>query len=250
MRLAPFAVALLVACSGAPPQAPPSHDVHAYASRELLRKANHGRDVEGPDGRYVLPPGVRRVWIDVGAHLLETTRAEMERNDDVALIAIEPLEACWTTWPDDPQLIALPVAISLERGFMDFHVNSNNGTSSLLPSVEGNSVSQQTRTVRVIKVPVLRLEDVLERIRPEVEVEFLKTDVQGHDLQVLKSAADQIRRVARVRAEVINEKIYEGSGELRPGTEAEFVSYMQSKGFRFVRTATSTPIARGWTSSS
>lgn len=93
-------------------------------ARELLRKANHGRDVEGPDGRYVLPPGVRRVWIDVGAHLLETTRAEIERNDDVALVAIEPLEECWTTWPDDPQLIALPVAISLERGFMDFNVRS------------------------------------------------------------------------------------------------------------------------------
>jgi FkbM family methyltransferase len=238
MRMAaPVVLALLAACSGrSRPAEPsrPSYDVHQVASRELLRQANYGRDIEGPDGRYVLPHGVRRAWIDVGAHWLERTRAELEGNDDVAVIAIEPLEECWKTWPDNPRLIALPVAISLERGFMDFHVNSNDGTSSLLPSVEGNSVSEQTRTVRVIKVPVLRLEDVLERIRPEVEVEFVKTDVQGHDLQVLKSAADQIRRVERVRAEVINEKIYEGSGELRPGTEAEFVSYMQSKGFRFV----------------
>jgi FkbM family methyltransferase len=237
MRMAaPVALALLAACSGrsGPAEKGPSYDVHQVASRELLRQANHGRDIEGPDGRYLLPRGVRRAWIDVGAHLLERTRAELEGKEDVAVIAIEPLEQCWKTWPDNPRLIALPVAISLERGFMDFHVNSNDGTSSLLPSVEGNRVSQQTRTVRVIKVPVLRLEDVLERIRPEVDVEFLKTDVQGHDLQVLKSAADQIRRVSRVRAEVINERIYEGSGELRPGTEAEFVSYMQSKGFRFV----------------
>lgn len=235
--IAPVALALLAACSGpsrSAEQSRPSYDVHQVASRELLRQANHGRDIEGPDGRYVLPRGVRRAWIDVGAHLLEQTRAELERNDDVAVIAIEPLEECWKTWPDNPRLIALPVAISLERGFMDFHVNSDNATSSLLPSVEGNSVSQYTRTVRVTKVPVLRLEDVLERIPPEVEVEFVKTDVQGHDLQVLKSAADQIRRVEKVQAEVINEKIYEGSGELRPGTEAEFVSYMQTKGFRFV----------------
>ena len=45
-------------------------------------------------------------------------------------MAIEPLEECWTTWPDDPQLIALPVAISLERGFMDFNVNNENATST------------------------------------------------------------------------------------------------------------------------
>jgi len=214
-------------------QPPPSYDVTQVASPELLRRANHGRTIEGADGRFVMPRGVRRAWIDVGAHLLEQTRAELERNDDVAVLAIEPLEECWTTWPDNPRLVALPVAISLERGFMDFQVNAENATSSLLKSVEGNSVSELTRTVQIRKVPVLRLEDVLERIPPEVEVEFVKIDVQGHDLQVLKSAGEQIRRVEKVQAEVINEKIYEGSGELRPGTEAEFVSYMQSKGFRF-----------------
>jgi FkbM family methyltransferase len=215
-------------------QPPPSYDVAQVASPELLRRANHGRTIEGADGRFALPRGVRRVWIDVGAHLLEQTRAELERHHDVAVVAIEPLEECWTTWPDNPRLVALPVAISLERGSMDFHVNSDNATSSLLSSVEGNSVSQYTRTVRVTRVPVLRLEDVLERIPAAVEVEFVKTDVQGHDLQVLKSAGEQIRRVEKVQAEVINEKIYEGSGELRPGTEAEFVTYMESQGFRFV----------------
>ena len=229
-------LALLAASCGSRPaeQARPGYDVHQIASRELLRQANHGRDIEGPDGRYVLPPAVRRAWIDVGAHMLEQTRGQLERNDDVAVIAIEPLEQCWKAWPDNPRLIALPVAISLERGFMDFNVNADDATSSLLPTVAGSSADKYTRTVRVTKVPVLRLEDVLERIPAEVEVEFVKTDVQGHDLQVLKSAGDQIRRVEKVQVEVINEKIYEGSGELRPGTEAEFVSYLQTKGFRFV----------------
>ena len=125
------------------------------------------------------------------------------------------------------------MAISTERGFLDFQVNAENATSSLLKSVEGNSVSELTRTVQVRKVPVLRLQDVLERIPPGVDVEFLKTDVQGHDLQVLKSAGEQIRRVERVQVEIINEPIYAGSGEWKPGTEDEFVSYMQGKGFRF-----------------
>jgi FkbM family methyltransferase len=203
------------------------------ASPELLRRANHGRTILDADGIFVLPPRVRRVWIDVGAHLLETTREELREHADMALIAVEPLEECWRTWPDRARLIALPVAISTERGWLDFHVNARNGTSSLLKTVDGNMVAKGTRTVETRKVPVLRLEDVLDRIPPEVEVEFLKTDVQGHDLQVLKSAGTQIRRVRKVKVEVINAPIYEGSGGWRPGTEAEFVTYMTAQGFAF-----------------
>jgi FkbM family methyltransferase len=232
--------ALLLAACATPPastnaaRARPSFDVHKIASRELLREANHGREIEGADGRFVLPRGVKRVWIDVGAHLLETTRGEMDTHDDIGLVGIEPLAECWQAWPDNPRLIALPVAISLERGWMDFHVNAANATSSLLKSVKGNSVDPLTQTVEIRKVPVLRLEDVLERIAPEIDVEFVKTDVQGVDLQVLQSAGEQLRRAAKVKAEVINEPIYEGAGDLRQASETEFIDYMAGKGFEFV----------------
>jgi FkbM family methyltransferase len=232
LRLLAVAVCL-GACARTEAPPPPSFDIESIASPDLLRKANHGRDVLGEDGRFVLPARVRRVWIDVGAHLLETTRQAVEAEHDLALVAIEPLEECWTTWPDKVRLIALPVAISTERGFMDFHVNVSNATSSLLKSVEGNMVNDLTKTLQTRKVPVLRLEDVLERIPSDVDVEYVKTDVQGHDLQVLKSAGTQLRRVGSVRSEIINVAIYEGTGDWRPGTEAEFVAYMESQGFGF-----------------
>lgn len=216
-----------------PAAAPLIYDIAQVTSPDLLRKANHGRDVLGPDGRFVLPARVRRVWIDVGAHNLETTRDELDDRPDMALIAIEPQEECWKTWPDKARLIALPVAISTDRGWMEFHVNANNATSSLLKTVDGNIVDDLTKTVQTRKVPVLRLQDVIERVPPEIDVEYVKTDVQGHDLQVLRSAGEHIRRVRRVKAEIINAAIYEGSGEWRPGTEAEFVAYMQGQGFEF-----------------
>jgi FkbM family methyltransferase len=234
--------ALLSGCAGpaVTPPARPSYNIQEIASPELLREANHGRTIEGTDGRFVVPPGVRRVWIDVGAHLLEHTRKELERSDDMALVAIEPLAECWKAWPDNPRLIALPVAISTDRGWLDFNVNAENATSSLLKSADNQQINfgtkklaELTRTVEVRKVPVLRLEDVLERIPAHLDVEWVKTDVQGLDLQVLKSAGEQLRRVGRIRAEVIVDRIYEGSGELRPGTEVEFVAHMESKGFRF-----------------
>jgi FkbM family methyltransferase len=231
-RVLPLAAtSLLVACG----PARPSFDIRQIASEDLLRRANHGRSILRADGRLAVPDRVHRVWIDVGAHELETTRDELLGNPDMALIAIEPLEECWRTWPDKARLFALPVAISTERGWMDFHVNSSNATSSLLETVQGNMVDGLTRTVETRKVPVLRLQDILERIPPEVDVEYLKTDVQGHDLQVLKSAGEQIRRVGRVKVEVINAPIYSGTGERRPGTEKEFVDYLSGHGFDFER---------------
>ncbi|HEY2944873.1 MAG TPA: FkbM family methyltransferase [Vicinamibacteria bacterium] len=227
---------LLVGCATHPRSSPrPSFDVDKILSRDLLRQANHGREVVGADGHFVIPRGARRAWIDVGAHMLETTKTELTTHDDLVLIAIEPLAECWKLWPDNPRLIAVPVAISLERGWMDFNVNAANVTSSLLKSVAGNSVDVATRTVEVRKVPVIRLDDVLERIGPDIDVEYVKTDVQGVDLQVLQSAGESLRRAKGVRAEVINEAIYQASGQLHPGTEKEFVDYMASKGFEFVR---------------
>jgi len=207
-------------------------DIRGLVTEGLLRMANHGRDVLRPDGTLALPRGIKRVWIDVGAHHLETTRAEFERYPDLALVAIEPLAECWDRWPDDERLVGLPVAIFLERGFMDFHVNAADVTSSLAAGKPGSSAALLTRTVEVRRVPVLRLEDVLAALPDSVDIAYLKTDVQGVDLQVLQSAGERLRRVYRVRAEVIREALYESVGGSRPGTEEEMAAHMEGLGFR------------------
>lgn len=244
--LALVSLACAAACRPAP-KGPlrPSYDIHALVSRELLREANRGREMLGADGRFSLPTRVRRVWIDVGAHLLETTRHELAKSRDLVLIAIEPLAECWRAWPDDERLIAMPVAIDLQRGMLDFHVNADDATSSLAESREGTEYDKLTRTVEVRKVPVLRLEDVLERIPLRLDVDYLKTDVQGFDFQVLQSAGEQLRRVRRVKVEVINAAIYKGPGAARPGLEQEVVDYMRGLGFRFERDSGTRP-GRPW----
>ena len=115
------------------------------------------------------------------------------------------------------------------------------GASSLLATDPKASVlpfsDLAAATVEVRKVPVLLLEDVLERIPADLDIEFLKLDIQGVDLQVLKSGNDELRRVWRVKTEVIarNEGAYLGEGEDKPGSEEEFTTFMKSVGFAFVR---------------
>ena len=150
------------------------------------------------------------------------------------MIAIEPQSQCWLAWPDRVRLLALPVAIYLERGTMDFHVNADDATSSLAPSAKGTRLDSKIKTVETRTVPVLRLEDVLAAIPPEVAIPYLKTDVQGVDLEVLQSAGEQLRRVGRVRAEIMNAPYYGKVAGRAAGTEAEMLAFMTSMGFKLL----------------
>jgi FkbM family methyltransferase len=216
------------------PTALTSKPLRELLSEELLLQANGGRQIFDSEGLFAFPEGVTRVWIDVGAHHLETFRDGFLSTPSLALIAVEPLAECWETWPrEDPRLFGIPAAIYLERGFMDFHVNEFDATSSLAESVPGSSTEELTRTVEVRKVPVVRLEDVLAAVPAHIAIAALKTDVQGVDLQVLRSGGELLRRVAVVKTEVINEALYKKLGEEASGTEEEFVTYMTQMGFRF-----------------
>ena len=130
-RTALFAISLGIAgLSGCAPRSgpAPAQTLAEHIPAALRASANHGREILRPDGFLALPKGVRRVWVDVGAHHLETTRGEL-RYPDVAVIAIEPLKEAWATWPDSDRVIGIPVAIYLEHGTMDFHVNALDDTS-------------------------------------------------------------------------------------------------------------------------
>jgi FkbM family methyltransferase len=208
-------------------------DIRRQVSAELLLEANHGRDIFRADGRLDFAERVKRVWVDVGAHRLETTLDAFKRDRNLGLVAIEPQSQCWSRWPKSRRLAGIPVAIYLERGTMDFFVNANDQTSSLSPSRLGTKIDEMLKTEEVRKVPVLRLEDVLNAIPAELDIDYLKTDVQGVDLQVIQSAGEQLRRVRRVRVEIINARYYEDVAGHKTATETEMVSYMTKMGFRF-----------------
>jgi FkbM family methyltransferase len=235
-RAAPVAfglgISFLSAC--APRSAPaPAQTLSQYVPAALRASANHGREILRPDGFLAFPKGVRRVWVDVGAHHLETTKGEL-RYPDVAVIAIEPLKEAWSYWPDSDRVIGIPVAIYLEHGAMDFHVNALDDTSSLLESTGDDRTGALTRTVEVRKVPVIRLEDVLNAVPEGIEIAYVKTDVQGVDLQVLQSAGESLRRVERIRSEITNLPAYkklEGKGM---ATETEMKTYLRRMGFDLI----------------
>lgn len=203
----------------------------AGLDRDALRAANHGREVLDAQGKFVFPPGVKRVWVDVGAYQLAKSAPALATVPDLGVIAVEPLKEQWQKWPDEPRLITIPFALDLHEGQAEFHVNAERDTSSLGQSLKDTWAGDVTRTVEVRKINVYRLSQLLERVPNELSIDFLKVDVQGRDLQVLESAGALLQRVQKVQSEVLLTPVYDGEGDERQGTESDFIEYMGTQGF-------------------
>lgn len=83
-------------------------------------------------------------------------------------------------------------------------------------------------------VPVLSLQALLDAVPSNIEIQSLKTDAQGFDLDVVKSASPRsLRRIKKIVSETYLEGIgaarYEG---VRNDLERDWVPYMKKVGFK------------------
>ncbi len=187
-------------------------------------------------GKIVFHNGIRKVWIDVGAHEGETTLPYLDDNKDLAIIAFEPiLEKYNHLNSRHSRLFAIPSAVGPEKGIADFYVTSNHVSSSLRPFNENGLAEWRDKSgldvVEKRVVPVMRLDELLERLSFS-EVEFVKIDAQGHDLDVVMSAGHEIQKIKKLQLEVTvtSEQIYEGASD-----KNKVISEMLSKGFGLVK---------------
>ncbi len=190
-------------------------------------------------GRIVLPPGVRRVWLDVGAHCCEYTLPHLRVQEDLCVIAFEPLPQYWRRLRDThPRLLALPFAVSTQNGTAVFRQTAFAASSTLLP-IDSEVVSEWKccggvdaenafNVVNEFETPTVRLDEVIPRIPLDV-VEFLKVDAQGHDLEVVQSAGEYLSRVIRIQVEVptTRKPLYVGAA-----SKTEVIVWLHEHGFR------------------
>jgi FkbM family methyltransferase len=128
--------------------------------------------------------------------------------------------------------VVLPIAIAERDGSAELHVNAYEQSSSLLPAdqsgIESWVSEQKFKVIGSATVPTMRLDTFMEGAGIK-RVDYLKIDAQGLDLEVVKSAGDRLRDVAKVQLEatMVPYRQYEGVPD-----RSEIVEYMESKGFR------------------
>jgi FkbM family methyltransferase len=179
--------------------------------------------------------GVKGVWIDVGAHLGETTLTCALENPGLTVYAFEPnLRAAASLLSRAPNYIVIPLAVAETDGCAQLHINSSEEASSLLAMDEDSRRSwnggEALREKSLVTVPTIRLDTFMDSTGI-TRVDFLKVDTQGNDLAVVRSAGKRLRDISKVTLEVdvSPRRLYQGS----PSKE-EVLSFLESAGFKLI----------------
>ena len=150
------------------------------------------------------------------------------------IVSFEPMPECVSALKrrasEDRAWEIRPVALSSVNGKAVLNVmrgsefNSLHKPDASLPArfVEWNQVE------RTLEVETQRLDDVMPVLLPSASYSrvYLKMDTQGHDLEVMRGAADTLGLIPALQTEIAFVRVYEGA----PGWEATFREVLE-RGF-------------------
>ena len=222
----------------------PGNFVRRWFARKLRRYADviesadvrQARAKRVPTSLYRLAQRLNKVApirtvIDVGAHNGEFAEVSAVCFPGAAIHCFEPLPMCQpaleTLAKRDPRVSVHPFALGEVEGKMSMHQCDFESSSSLLQMQDGlrSLLPAGTRST-VIQAEVRRLDSFQDLVEWPA---FLKLDVQGYELHVLRGAHRVLASTAAIQAEIIFEPFYEGQADFR-----SLINMLADAGFRFV----------------
>ncbi|MBL1173896.1 FkbM family methyltransferase [Pantanalinema sp. GBBB05] len=182
-------------------------------------------------------PDTHRIWIDVGAHLGQTTLPQAKAEPDLTVYAFEPNTKLAAQITDVvPNYVVIPAAIASQNGLSQFHINADDATSSLLPfdqkGLQQWIGGEQLQVKQVTIVPTIRLDTLLNQ-RHIRYVDYLKIDSQGGDFEVIQSAGERLKDIGKIKLEVAitSTQLYAGAH-----SKDEIIDYLVKQGFILIKT--------------
>ena len=156
--------------------------------------------------------------LDVGAHEGEFAALLRDLGYAGDIISFEPVAATFATLAraraGDKRWRGHNIALGAADTELALNIYAGSVFNSFLkPAANGTTrFRAATQIVRVDKVPVRRLESILDGIliaRPAARI-FLKIDTQGYDLQVVRGAGRQLGAICALQSELAARATYEG----------------------------------------
>lgn len=173
--------------------------------------------------------------LDVGANAGQFGKSLRKLGYTGRIISFEPMDRARSELERvasvDPNWEVFALALGRERAELQLQIFADDTFSSLhdLRGEASAVFGEYVAKTGAQSVRVERLDDLWSRLfggRSASPV-LLKSDTQGHDLEVLQGAEQSLRQVAAVLSEASIERIYENSPTL-----AELADYLERRGFR------------------
>tara|TARA_R100001509_G_scaffold156203_1_gene119284 strand:- start:477 stop:1115 length:639 start_codon:yes stop_codon:yes gene_type:complete len=190
---------------------------------------------------------MKKIGIDVGACVGETLHQFIDEGFD-KIYAIEPgqdeyQQLCEMIIREDWSEKVIPIfgAVHLEDKPVELIPYWNGRFSSLLEfNKEGEFYQYCEENLSIngererVMVPGWRLDTLINKWNlKDVEIDYVKIDTQGTDLNVVKSLGTSISNVKKISVEVQLEELYKGSP-----TKEEVNSYMSKNNFTCIEEET------------
>ncbi|NET09112.1 MAG: FkbM family methyltransferase [Symploca sp. SIO2B6] len=175
------------------------------------------------------------IVVDIGAYDGSAVTIPFAEGGQNIIYAVEPIPEI----AKELEKLALPgvtvlnAAVGLEDGEAPFFVNRDKQTSSLLPNLckgAWEPYFEKLQLDATIQVHVIRLDTFIQQHQIE-EIDFLKIDTRGNELNLLKSAGDTLHRIKKITLKVQVVPLYTGSS-----SKDEIVDYLECLGFRLYHT--------------
>jgi FkbM family methyltransferase len=169
--------------------------------------------------------------LDVGANAGQYAMRLRRAGYTGRIVSFEPLSEAFAELErnasQDVAWSTRPVALGDEDGSAEIHVSANSWSSSLLDMGERHLRSApESAYVGTEPVTTARLDTIWDEVaRPEDRV-FLKLDVQGFEMYVLRGATASLDKVVGVQVELALAHLYEGDSPWR-----EVVDHLEQRGF-------------------
>jgi len=166
-------------------------------------------------GRLLAEGGIS-VVLDVGANDGSFGRALRAAGYEGRIVSFEPQSAVFPALAAasgaDPRWTSRRIALGSRASRETLHVAANTSSSSLLPmTARHESAAPESRYVGDEAVDVVRLDDIRDEVVEPADRVYLKIDVQGGELEVLRGAEETLRQVVLVDVELSFVPLYEGA---------------------------------------
>ena len=171
------------------------------------------------------------VVLDVGANDGPYAKALRDGGFGGRIVSFEPQAEAYARLAreaaGDPLWETHKVAVAASNGRALLHVAANSSSSSLLPMTEQHTMSApESRYVGEEDVEVISLDSLGDGLLSPAERGYLKVDVQGAELDVLRGAERLLSRAHAVEVELSLARLYEGGSLL-----SEVIAHLEKAGF-------------------
>ena len=147
------------------------------------------------------------------------------------IVSIEPLSTSFTqlaiACESDPQWECLHLALGSHPGAATLNVSRNAASSSLLPMEERLSIIEpRAKFGGTERCTVATLDELRERVLRDGDRAYLKLDVQGAELEVLRGSEAALKQCEIIQAELSVVPLYTGAPLLQ-----DVVLHLDDRGF-------------------